>query len=125
MWAGIDGSFPGVNTAAAEGLETLRAGEGGEGHDEACADWEAGIFLAAGGRPAPTAPPPFSSTLELAEVQAVDEGDPKYSHTTSSYVYACKGIQDLRLRLVAVQSDSAVGSRLLTRFKARNVGILC
>lgn len=94
MWAGVDGSFPGVsggNAAAAEGVETFRASEGerGIGFDgedgvagDACTDWDAGILMAAAGaagqRPAPTAPPPFSSTLELAELQAglgTDDGE--------------------------------------------------
>lgn len=96
VWAGVDGSFPGVNgdpdPAAAEGASyTVRAtGEEGEqsggivgcGGDEdvgdAYTDWDAEILMAGGtgGRPAPTAPPPppFPSALELAELQQAEPG---------------------------------------------------
>lgn len=86
VWAGTDGSFPGVNNAAMEGLEPLRTTERGEGGDDACADWEAGIYFAAGERPAPTAPPPLSSTLELAEGSAADEGGPKSNRIKSNRI---------------------------------------
>eukprot|EP00752_Nemacystus_decipiens_P003281 g3037.t1 len=84
VWAGVDGSFPGVrgDPAAPEGAGTVPASDGervvgcgGEGGNagDACADWDAGILMAeasaAGRRPAPTAPPQLSSAPELAELQ--------------------------------------------------------
>ncbi|CAM9230249.1 unnamed protein product, partial [Ectocarpus sp. 8 AP-2014] len=68
VWAEADGSFPRVNSNAA--AERAVGEEHDGGGDDACAEWDAGIVLgagAAGARPAPTAPPPLSYTLELAE----------------------------------------------------------
>lgn len=85
MWAGPDGSFPGVSgngsaaAAAAEGVEAvLASGERGamDGVGDACTDWDAGILMAAAGeRPVPTAPPPFLSTLELQAEPGADDGE--------------------------------------------------
>lgn len=77
MWAGTDGSFPGESgNAGAEVAEPARAigFDGVDGVGDACTDWDAGILIAAAGdRPAPTAPPPFSSTAEMAELKAGPE----------------------------------------------------
>ncbi|CAN0347016.1 unnamed protein product, partial [Ectocarpus fasciculatus] len=91
VWAESDGSFPRVNNNAA--AEHGGGGGGGEeddgGGDDACADWDAGINLgagAAGGRPVPTAPPPLSYTLELAEhgAQILNEGKKTYPASESA-----------------------------------------
>ncbi|CAM9392175.1 unnamed protein product [Ectocarpus sp. 12 AP-2014] len=68
VWAKADGSFPRVNCNAA--AERAGGEEHDGGGDDACAEWDTGIVLgvgAAGARPTPTAPPPLSNTLELAE----------------------------------------------------------
>lgn len=68
VWAEADGSFPRVNNGAA--AEHGGGEEDDGGGDDTCAEWDAGIFLGAGGaggRPAPTAPPPLSYAMELAE----------------------------------------------------------
>eukprot|EP00903_Cladosiphon_okamuranus_P015042 g13917.t1 len=117
VWAGTDGSFPGVGgdatVAAAHGEDkTVGAsegegrgigvdGEGGVTGDDACADWDAGIFFmaAAGERPMPTAPPPFSSTLEMAERQAgpgagdgANEGEEEEEEQDTSMLLCIQGV---------------------------------
>ncbi|CAM9555387.1 unnamed protein product, partial [Ectocarpus sp. 4 AP-2014] len=68
VWAEADGSFPRVNCNAA--AERAGGEEHDGGGDDACAEWDAEIVIgvgAAGARPAPTAPPPLSYTLELPQ----------------------------------------------------------
>ncbi|CAN0253476.1 unnamed protein product, partial [Hapterophycus canaliculatus] len=70
LWARPDGSFPGISNggAAAEGSNLPTASDGG-GDGDASADWDTAILFTSE-MPSPTAPPPFSSTLELEEARA-------------------------------------------------------